>query len=41
LQRKLLGAKPQELVQEKLHDFIDELQLELIKVNDSISKVYF
>jgi uncharacterized alpha-E superfamily protein len=41
LQRVLLRAKPQELKQEKLHEFIDQLQLGLITVNDSISKTYF
>ena len=41
LQRKLLRAKPQDLQQQKLHDFIDELQLGLIKINDSIYKTYF
>lgn len=41
LQRKLLRAKPQELRQEKLHDFIDELQLGLIGINNSINDTYF
>ena len=41
LQRVLLNAKPQELKQEKLHEFIDQLQLGLITINDSISKTYF
>lgn len=41
LQRVLLRAKPQELKQEKLHEFIDVLQLGLITINDSISKTYF
>ena len=41
LQRKLLRAKPQELKQEKLHDFIDELQLGLVKINASINTTYF
>lgn len=41
LLRKLVTARPQELKQETLHDFIDELQLDLIKVSDSIRKTYF
>lgn len=41
LQRKLLRAKPQELKQDKLHDFIDELQLGLVKINNSIGETYF
>jgi uncharacterized alpha-E superfamily protein len=41
LQRVLKLAKPQELKQQKLHEFIDELQLGLITINDSISKTYF
>ena len=41
LRKKLMRAKPQELKQEKLHAFIDGLQLGLIKVNDSINKTYF
>ncbi len=41
LQRKLMRAKPEELKQEKLHDFIDELQLGLTKINESIAKAYF
>lgn len=41
LQKKLLLAKLEELSQEKLHDFIDDLQLGVIRINDSISKTYF
>jgi uncharacterized alpha-E superfamily protein len=41
LQRVLQRAKPQELKQEKLHEFIDQLQLGMITINDSISKTYF
>ncbi|WP_292953244.1 alpha-E domain-containing protein [Nitrosomonas sp.] len=41
LQKKLMQAKLQEFDQEKLHAFIDELQLGVIKINDSISKNYF
>jgi uncharacterized alpha-E superfamily protein len=41
LQQKLLSAKLQQFNQEKLHDFIDELQFGVIKVNDSISETYF
>jgi len=41
LERKLMRAKPQELKQDKLHDFIDELQIGLININNCISEVYF
>ena len=41
LQKKLLQARLQEFDQQKLHAFIDELQLGVIKINDSISKNYF
>ena len=41
LERKLMRAKPQELKQDKLHDFIDELQLGLININNCITQVYF
>ncbi len=41
LQRELLRAKPEELKQDKLHDFIDVLQLGLIKLNKSVAKTYF
>lgn len=41
LQRKLMRAKPQELKQDELHSFIDELQNELTKVHNSIHKTYF
>ncbi len=41
LQKKLLQAKLQEFDQLKLHAFIDELQLGIIKINDSINKHYF
>lgn len=41
LQRSLLTAKPQELKQEKLHDFMDELQLGLINIHNSIHTTYF
>ncbi|GJL74947.1 MAG TPA: alpha-E domain-containing protein [Nitrosomonas sp.] len=40
-QKKLLQTKLQEFDQEKLHAFIDELQVGVIKVNDSISETYF
>jgi len=36
-----MSAKPQELKQEKLHDFIDELQLGLIGIDNAISQTYF
>lgn len=41
LMGKLVRAKPQQLKQEKLHDFIDVLQLGLIKVHESINETYF
>jgi uncharacterized alpha-E superfamily protein len=41
LKRKLLDGKPQELKQEKLHDYIDELQSGLNRLNNSISETYF
>lgn len=41
LQNKLMRAKPQNLNQEKLHDFIDVLQLSLIKIHDCIHETYF
>jgi len=41
LQKKLLQAKFQEFDQQKLYDFIDELQLGVIKINDTVSKNYF
>jgi len=41
LQKTLLEAKLQEFGQEKLHEFIDELQLGVIKINDSIDETYF
>lgn len=41
LKTKLLRAKPQELMQEKLHEFIDVLQLGLIKIHQSIHETYF
>jgi uncharacterized alpha-E superfamily protein len=41
LKRKLLDASPQELKQEKLHDYIDDLQSGLNRLNDSISETYF
>lgn len=41
MQKKLLRAKLQDFDQDKLHDFIDQLQLGIIKINDRISTVYF
>ena len=41
LQRKLKSAKPDELKQEKLHAFIDEMQLGLISISDCIKETYF
>ena len=41
LQGKLLKAKPQSLKQERLHEFIDDMQLGLIKISEQISETYF
>ncbi len=41
LQKNLLDAKLEEFDQGKLHEFIDELQLGIIKINDSIEETYF
>ncbi len=41
LQQKLLRTKLHELNQEALHDFIDDLQFGLIKIDKNISKAYF
>jgi len=41
LQRKLHNAKPDGLDQAKLHAFIDEMQLGLIDITDSIKAAYF
>jgi len=41
LKKSLLKADFQKLDQEKLHEFIDELQLGVIKINDGINETYF
>ncbi|MFQ3248352.1 MAG: putative alpha-E superfamily protein [Glaciecola sp.] len=41
LRNYLLNAKPAVLEQEKLHDFIDDIQLGLIEVNEKVSDTYF
>lgn len=41
LQKKVLAAKPARLKQERLHKFIDELQLGLAQVHSAIDKTYF
>jgi uncharacterized alpha-E superfamily protein len=41
LESKLLAANPQTLIQEKLHEFIDEMQLGLISIFDAINATYF
>jgi len=41
LQRKVLRAKPDTLQQDELHEFIDELQIELGKLHSEISGTYF
>jgi uncharacterized alpha-E superfamily protein len=37
----LLNAKSALLLQDKLHDFIDDIQLGLNEINDKISEIYF
>jgi len=41
LQRKVLRAKPDTLQQDELHEFIDELQIELGKLHSEVSGTYF
>lgn len=41
LSSTLLEARPQSLKQESLHEFIDEMQLGLIKIAEQISDTYF
>lgn len=41
LQKKVLAAKPARLEQERLHKFMDELQLGLAQVHKAIGKTYF
>lgn len=41
LQKNLLDAKLEGFDQGKLHEFIDELQLGIIKINNSIDETYF
>ena len=41
VENQLLDANPQTLIQEKLHEFIDEMQLGLINIFDKINKTYF
>lgn len=41
LERKLMRAKPERLTQQKLHDFIDALQLGLIRIDNCIGDTYF
>jgi uncharacterized alpha-E superfamily protein len=41
LQAKLMRTKPQSLTQQKLHDYLDALQLGLIKVDDCVRETYF
>jgi uncharacterized alpha-E superfamily protein len=41
LQKKVLNAKPQKLLQEELHKFIDQLQLGLARVHNQIAATYF
>jgi len=41
LQKQLRDSQPETLQQEKLHEFIDELQLGLSTINDNINNTYF
>jgi hypothetical protein len=41
LQKKVLSAKPARLKQERLHKFIDELQLGLARLHMTVDKTYF
>jgi uncharacterized alpha-E superfamily protein len=41
LESQLLKAKPQALKQDKLHEFIDDMQLGLSKIHERISETYF
>lgn len=40
-QQTLIEANPQALIQDKLHEFIDEMQLSLINVFNKIDELYF
>ncbi|MBB1440869.1 alpha-E domain-containing protein [Shewanella sp. SG41-4] len=39
--KQLMSAKPEKLKQDKLHEFIDQMQIELDNLHDSISHTYF
>lgn len=41
VENQLLEANPQALIQDKLHEFIDEMQLGLITIFDKINQTYF
>jgi uncharacterized alpha-E superfamily protein len=41
MQRRLRRTKVAELSQESLHDFIDELQVDVMKVHEAIAEAYF
>ncbi|GAA6186306.1 MULTISPECIES: alpha-E domain-containing protein [Alteromonadaceae] len=41
VEKQLLEANPQLLIQDKLHEFIDEMQLGLINVYNKIDETYF
>ncbi|MEX2367670.1 MAG: alpha-E domain-containing protein, partial [Pseudohongiellaceae bacterium] len=41
LQKKVLAAKPEQLLQEELHSFVDTLQLDLAKLHNEIRASYF
>jgi uncharacterized alpha-E superfamily protein len=41
VEHRLLEANPQLLIQDKLHEFIDDMQLGLIEVYNKIEETYF
>lgn len=41
VESQLLQANPQTLIQEKLHEFIDDMQLGLSAIFDKINQTYF
>lgn len=41
LETQLMQAQPELLKQDKLHEFIDDMQLGLSKIHDSIDQSYF
>lgn len=41
LRTQLLNAKPAQLSQEKLHEFVDDMQAGLIEISDKVTETYF